>query len=167
MVKLPKMLIQCKRGFRYCMAKTVFLKAKCNYFQVSIARFWLWWYLVMYAFKATFQNLHSGNRYPYTLTYDSDIEATHCSVACSIRCITCHQCVTNFEKVPWIHFYCANIGFNPASGTDDTINNVRGIHHPVYCTSIGTHAHIDSNVDWTQYIWRINICSKRKEQNPQ
>ena len=50
--------------------------------------------------KATFQNLHSGNRYPYTLTYDSDIEATHCSVACSIRCITCHQCVTNFENVP-------------------------------------------------------------------
>ena len=54
----------------------------------------------MYAFKATFQNLHSGNRYPYTLTYDGDIEATHCSVACSIRCSTCHQCVTNFEKVP-------------------------------------------------------------------
>ena len=60
----------------------------------------------------------------------------------------CHQ----LRKVPWIHFYCANIGFNPASGIDDTINNVEGIHYPVYCTSIGTHAHIDSNVDWTQYI---------------
>ena len=71
------------------------------------------------------------------------------------------------KKSPEFTSTVPNIGFNPASGTDDTIDNVRGIHHPVCCTSIGTHAHIDSNVDWTRYIWRIIICSKRKEQNPQ